>query len=104
MVTFQRIDPFFVIDLSDPKNPEILGELKSISGGSFEVVDTENGCYNQQNSTPPIANFTTNKITGNAPLTVQFTDQSFPSVTSWEPGSLSSTSRPATPTGTVLSS
>jgi len=28
MVTFQRIDPFFVIDLSDPKDPEILGELK----------------------------------------------------------------------------
>jgi uncharacterized secreted protein with C-terminal beta-propeller domain len=28
MVTFKRIDPLFVIDLSDPKNPEILGELK----------------------------------------------------------------------------
>ncbi|MEM2130882.1 MAG: beta-propeller domain-containing protein, partial [Candidatus Woesearchaeota archaeon] len=28
MVTFQRIDPFFVIDLSNPENPEILGELK----------------------------------------------------------------------------
>jgi inhibitor of cysteine peptidase len=28
MVTFKRIDPFFVIGLSDPKNPEILGELK----------------------------------------------------------------------------
>ncbi len=28
MVTFRQIDPFFVIDLSDPKNPSILGELK----------------------------------------------------------------------------
>lgn len=28
MVTFKRIDPLFVIDLSDPQNPEILGELK----------------------------------------------------------------------------
>ena len=28
MVTFKRIDPFFVIDLSEPKNPKILGELK----------------------------------------------------------------------------
>lgn len=28
MVTFKRIDPLFVIDLSDPTNPKILGELK----------------------------------------------------------------------------
>ena len=28
MVTFQRVDPLFVIDLSDPENPKILGELK----------------------------------------------------------------------------
>jgi uncharacterized secreted protein with C-terminal beta-propeller domain len=28
MVTFETIDPFFVIDLKDPKNPTILGELK----------------------------------------------------------------------------
>lgn len=28
LVTFRRIDPFFVIDLSDPENPKILGELK----------------------------------------------------------------------------
>ena len=28
MVTFKRIDPFFVIDLSDPEKPGILGELK----------------------------------------------------------------------------
>ena len=28
MVTFRRIDPFFVIDLSNPTNPEVLGELK----------------------------------------------------------------------------
>lgn len=28
MVTFRQVDPFFAIDLSDPKNPESLGELK----------------------------------------------------------------------------
>ena len=28
MVTFKRIDPLFVIDLSNPQKPEILGELK----------------------------------------------------------------------------
>lgn len=28
MVTFKRIDPFFVIDLSNPGRPKILGELK----------------------------------------------------------------------------
>lgn len=28
LVTFKNIDPFFVLDLSDPENPEILGELK----------------------------------------------------------------------------
>ena len=28
MVTFKKVDPLFVIDLSDPKNPEVLGKLK----------------------------------------------------------------------------
>lgn len=28
MVTFKQIDPFFVIDLKDPRNPTVLGELK----------------------------------------------------------------------------
>ncbi|MFH1400163.1 MAG: beta-propeller domain-containing protein, partial [Nanoarchaeota archaeon] len=28
MVTFRQVDPFFVIDLSDPKDPRILGALK----------------------------------------------------------------------------
>jgi inhibitor of cysteine peptidase len=28
MVTFKKIDPFFVIDLSDPRKPSILGKLK----------------------------------------------------------------------------
>lgn len=28
LVTFKQVDPFFVIDLTDPENPEILGELK----------------------------------------------------------------------------
>ncbi len=28
MVTFKQVDPFFVIDTSDPRNPKILGKLK----------------------------------------------------------------------------
>ncbi|MEK7575657.1 MAG: beta-propeller domain-containing protein [Patescibacteria group bacterium] len=28
LVTFKQIDPFFVLDLSDPKNPKVKGELK----------------------------------------------------------------------------
>ena len=28
LVTFKRIDPFFVIDLADPEDPKILGKLK----------------------------------------------------------------------------
>ncbi|TDA65771.1 MAG: hypothetical protein D9V47_12430 [Clostridia bacterium] len=28
LVTFQKVDPFFVIDLADPQNPKILGALK----------------------------------------------------------------------------
>ncbi len=28
LVTFRQVDPFYVIDLADPANPEILGELK----------------------------------------------------------------------------
>ncbi|OGJ42860.1 hypothetical protein A3B60_04025 [Candidatus Peregrinibacteria bacterium RIFCSPLOWO2_01_FULL_39_12] len=28
MVTFKKVDPFFVLDVSDPKNPQILGKLK----------------------------------------------------------------------------
>lgn len=28
LVTFRQIDPFYVLDLSDPKNPELKGELK----------------------------------------------------------------------------
>jgi inhibitor of cysteine peptidase len=33
LVTFRKVDPFFVINLSDPRNPEAIGELK-ISGYS----------------------------------------------------------------------
>ena len=28
MVTFKKVDPFFVIDVADPRNPKILGKLK----------------------------------------------------------------------------
>jgi len=35
LVTFKKIDPFFVIDLSDPANPEILGKLKITGYSSY---------------------------------------------------------------------
>lgn len=28
LVTFRQVDPFYILDLSDPKNPELKGELK----------------------------------------------------------------------------
>ncbi|RLF37750.1 MAG: hypothetical protein DRN00_05200 [Thermoplasmata archaeon] len=28
LVTFKKVDPFFVVDVSDPSNPKVLGELK----------------------------------------------------------------------------
>ncbi|MBR9702957.1 hypothetical protein GOV10_02900, partial [Candidatus Woesearchaeota archaeon] len=35
MVTFRQVDPFFVIDLSNPRNPEIMGELKIPGWSSY---------------------------------------------------------------------
>ena len=35
MVTFKQIDPLFVIDLSNPKNPKVLGELKITGYSSY---------------------------------------------------------------------
>jgi uncharacterized secreted protein with C-terminal beta-propeller domain len=28
LVTFEQTDPLFAIDVADPKNPKVLGELK----------------------------------------------------------------------------
>ncbi len=35
MVTFKKVDPLFVIDLSDPENPEVLGQLKVTGYSSY---------------------------------------------------------------------
>jgi uncharacterized secreted protein with C-terminal beta-propeller domain len=35
MVTFRQVDPLFVIDLSDPENPEVLGQLKVTGFSSY---------------------------------------------------------------------
>jgi uncharacterized secreted protein with C-terminal beta-propeller domain len=35
LVTFKKIDPLFVIDLSDPYNPKVLGELKITGYSSY---------------------------------------------------------------------
>ncbi len=35
MVTFKQVDPLFVIDLSNPKNPEVLGYLKVTGYSSY---------------------------------------------------------------------
>lgn len=42
LVTFRQIDPFFVLDLSDPTNPEVSGELKIPGYSSYlhPVTDT----------------------------------------------------------------
>lgn len=42
MVTFKQIDPFFVLDLADASNPEVLGELK-IPGFSSYLHELEEG-------------------------------------------------------------
>ena len=43
VVTFRQIDPFYTIDLSDPTNPEILGELKIPGFSSYlhPINDTQ---------------------------------------------------------------
>lgn len=42
MVTFRQIDPFFVIDLSNPEKPEILGKLKIPGYSSYLHPYNEN--------------------------------------------------------------
>jgi inhibitor of cysteine peptidase len=59
MVTFKKVDPFFVLDLKDPKDPKILGKLKipgysdylhpmdenHIIGVGKETVEAEEGDF-----------------------------------------------------------
>ncbi|HOO25291.1 MAG TPA: beta-propeller domain-containing protein [Clostridiales bacterium] len=42
VVTFEQTDPFFIIDLKDPKNPKILGELKIPGFSSYLHPINEN--------------------------------------------------------------
>ncbi len=42
LVTFKQIDPFFVLDLSDPTNPEVKGELKIPGFSSYLHPISEN--------------------------------------------------------------
>lgn len=42
LVTFKQVDPLFTLDLSDPKNPQVVGELK-IPGVSTYLQDIGNG-------------------------------------------------------------
>ncbi|MGB3402199.1 MAG: beta-propeller domain-containing protein [Microcoleaceae cyanobacterium] len=42
LVTFQQVDPFYTVDLSDPKNPEIPGELE-LPGFSEYLQVIDNG-------------------------------------------------------------
>jgi uncharacterized secreted protein with C-terminal beta-propeller domain len=37
MVTFKKTDPLFAFDLSDPRDPRVLGELKSLPGVNDDV-------------------------------------------------------------------
>ncbi|MFC1649543.1 beta-propeller domain-containing protein [Patescibacteria group bacterium] len=68
IVTFRRIDPFYVLDLSDPSNPQIKGELKipgfssylhPISGGRILGIGEEGNqvkvsLFNVDNPSNPI--------------------------------------------------
>jgi len=42
LVTFRKVDPFFMIDLSDPYGPEILGELKITGYSDYLHLYDEN--------------------------------------------------------------
>ena len=42
LVTFRQIDPFFVLDLNDPTNPEVKGELKIPGYSSYLHPINEN--------------------------------------------------------------
>ncbi len=42
LVTFRKVDPFFVIDLSDPYSPEMLGELKITGYSDYLHLYDEN--------------------------------------------------------------
>lgn len=42
LVTFRKVDPFFVIDLSDPYSPEVLGELKITGYSDYLHLYNEN--------------------------------------------------------------
>ncbi len=42
LVTFRRVDPFFTLDLSDPTNPQMIGELKVPGFSTFIVPMDEN--------------------------------------------------------------
>lgn len=42
VITFEQVDPLFVIDLSDPENPEILGEVE-ITGFSSQLTPVGDG-------------------------------------------------------------
>lgn len=42
LVTFRKVDPFFVIDLSDPNTPKVLGELKVTGYSDYMHMYDEN--------------------------------------------------------------
>ncbi|MGB9671640.1 MAG: beta-propeller domain-containing protein [Candidatus Bathyarchaeales archaeon] len=42
LVTFRKVDPFFVIDLTDPYNPKVLGELKINGYSDYLHIYDEN--------------------------------------------------------------
>ncbi len=42
LVTFRQVDPFYTLDLSDPKNPEVAGELKLPGFSEYlQIVEKE---------------------------------------------------------------
>lgn len=57
VVTFEQIDPLFTLDLSDPTNPQIIGELKVPGFSTFIVPMDENHLLTVGRYIPPPGSF-----------------------------------------------
>ena len=59
MVTYRQIDPFFVIDASDPTNPKVLGELKIPGFSTYMHILDDNHVIGFGTATEEEEEFTT---------------------------------------------
>jgi uncharacterized secreted protein with C-terminal beta-propeller domain len=70
LVTFKQVDPFFVIDLQDPTNPTVAGELKIPGYSSYLHIYDENHVIGigKENSTVKLSFFDVSDI--NSPIEI----------------------------------